>query len=332
MKNVWVVIPTYWGLNGTEDNPADTGVFDHPTELDGPQTLERAIENITSFNDSFNVLVLLATTHKEYKSKSKSIVEGILSKYNIKKDIYLVCNDDVEEFNIKFKESPLNFKTYGAIRNVQLAIPYFMAADYVIAIDDDEIISDKNYFKNVSKLMNTKDIDLLSGVYLNYNGSYLLPESNSTDSNPYFQKFNLINTVVSNAMNDAVQPHKTHIGFGGNMIFSRRVIEKVCFDEYIPRGEDFDYILNAMHENYSAYFDNSIPIVHLPLVHNDKESDLKIISDIKRHIYTYYKKQSLSMNVKQEIYPGEFLKSIDKLKQYSIMPKNKQILAKTIQK
>jgi hypothetical protein len=318
MNKVWVVIPTYWGKNGTKENPSDTGTFDHPTELDGIQTLERTIENITQFEDSFNILVLLAVTHKKYKSLAKARVEAILSKYKTQKDIYLICNDDIDEFNTKFNGSPLNLKTYGSIRNVQLAIPYFMGADYIIAIDDDEIISDKNYFKKVSELMNNKDIDILSGVYKNDKGSFLLPEVDSKDLNPYVQKFNLINSVITNAMNNSLQPHKTYVGFGGNMIFSRKVIKSVCFDEYIPRGEDFDYILNALDANYSAYFDKSIPIVHLPIIHNDREGGLKILNDIKRHIYTYYKKQSLNMNVNQDIYPGEFLKSIEKLKQYSI--------------
>jgi len=244
MENVWVVIPTYWGQNGTKEHPSDTEAFDHPTEMDGIQTLERTIKNISSFEDSFNILVLLSVTHKDYKRIAKVRVEEILSKYKKQKDIYLICNDDIDEFNSKFIKSPLNFKTYGAIRNVQLAIPYFMDADYVIAIDDDEIISDKNYFKKVSELMNNKSINLLSGVYLNDKGSYLLPEAISKDLNFYVQKFNLINSLITNEMNNPLQPHKTHVGFGGNMIFSRRVIKKVCFDEYITRGEDFDYILH----------------------------------------------------------------------------------------
>lgn len=315
----WVVIPTYWGQNGTKEHPSDTGIFDHPTEVDGNETLERTIKNITDFKDDFTVLILLAVTHNEYKKAAKERVEGILEKYKKKKDIYLVCNDNLDEFNEQFKESPLNFKTYGAIRNVQLAIPYMMGAEVVIAIDDDEIISDKQYFKKVSYLMENDGIDLLSGVYLNDMGSYLLPKTVSTDSNPFIQKLNSINTVVSNAMNNPVQPHRTHIGFGGNMIFSRKVIKSICFDEYITRGEDFDYILNALADDFSVYFDKNIPITHLPVSKPTKPGEIKVESDIKRHIYTYYKKKSLKMNVNQDIYPGGFLKNIDELKRYSII-------------
>jgi hypothetical protein len=315
----WVVIPTYWGQNGTQEHPSDTGVFDHPTEVDGHETLERTVKNIVSFQDDFKVLILLAVTHKEYKKAAKVRVEKILTKYKDQKEIYLVCNDDLDEFNDKFEESPLNFRTYGAIRNVQLAIPYIMGADIVIAIDDDEIISDKQYFKNISQLMQNDNIDLLSGVYLNEKESYLLPKINSTDANPFIQKLNLINAVVTNAMSNPIQPHRTHIGFGGNMIFSRKIMENVCFDEYIPRGEDFDYILNALAADYSVYFDKNIPITHLPVSKPSKPGEIKVTSDIKRHIYTYYKKQSLQMNVKQDIYPGDFLKDIEDLKKYSII-------------
>jgi hypothetical protein len=315
----WVVIPTYWGQNGTKEHPSDTGMFDHPTEVDGNETLDRTIKNIANFQDDFSVLILLAVTHNEYKKEAKERVEGILAKYKKQKDIYLVCNDDLDEFNSKFKESPLNFKTYGAIRNVQLAIPYMMGAEVVIAIDDDEIISDKYYFKKVSYLMENDEIDLLSGVYLNDKGGYLLPKIDSTDSNPFVQKLNSINAVVSNAMNNPIQPHKTHIGFGGNMIFSRKVMRAICFDEYITRGEDFDYILNALAEDFSVYFDKNIPITHLPVSKPAKPGEIKVESDIKRHIYTYYKKQSLKMDVNQDIYPGGFLKDIDELKKYSII-------------
>ncbi len=317
--NTWIVIPTYWGANGTKDHPSDTGDFDHPTEIDGPKTLERTIKNITSFPDNFRVLVILAVTHNEYRNIAKICVQEILLKYKNRKDIFLVCNEDIDKLNNNVAESSLNLKTYGAIRNISLAIPYFLGAKVVIAIDDDEIISDKQYFEKVSNLMKNDDIDILSGVYLNHKGSYLLPKVNKRDPNPYVQKLNLINSVVTESMTNKIQPHKTHIGFGGNMIFKRKIIENICFDEYIPRGEDFDYILNALASNFSAYFDKDIPITHLPLKLPVATERIRVASDIKRHLYTYYKKKALKWNVNQDIYPGEFLKDIEKLKHYSIL-------------
>lgn len=318
-EKIWVVIPTYWGQNGTKNHPSDTGAFDHPTAVDGEETLERTVKNLSTFQENFKILILLAVTHKEYKKAAKIRVEKILKKYKDKKDIYLVCNDNLDKFNNEFEKSPLNLKTYGAIRNVQLAIPYMMGANIVIAIDDDEIITDKQYFQKILVLMKNKKINLLCGVYLNNKGSFLLPKVNSTDPNPFVQKLNLINAVVENSMNNPLQPHKTHVGFGGNMIFSRLIIENICFDEFIPRGEDFDYILNALASGFSVYFDKNIPITHLPVDNPIKAEEIRVANDIKRHIYTYYKKQSLKMTVKQDIYPGAFINDIDNLKKYSII-------------
>ncbi|MDD4083450.1 MAG: hypothetical protein PHD05_08725, partial [Sphaerochaetaceae bacterium] len=134
-NNVWVVVPTYWGKNGTLNNPSDTSAFDHPTPIYGKETLERTVKNLSSFTDDFKLLILLAVTHEKYKGTEKKRVNKILEKYKEKKDIYLINDDDLDFFNKNIKNSPLNFKSYGAIRNVQLFIPFVNNCDYLIAID-----------------------------------------------------------------------------------------------------------------------------------------------------------------------------------------------------
>jgi hypothetical protein len=320
---VWISIPTYWGKN-CEDGDDGEAMFDHPTDITAHQTLERTIANITEFKDDFKILVILALTQQRYHRRAREQVERILSRYSDRKDIYLVSERDIDDFNSLIALSPLNLKSYGAIRNVQIALPYLMGCTYVIAIDDDEIVMEKDYFKRISHLMKDDEIDLLTGVYLNKDGGYLIPCEQSKERGPFEQKLNLMNKQMTLEMSDEIQPHRTHVGFGGNMIFSRKIIENICFDEFIARGEDFDYILNSLASNFSVYFDKSIAITHLPVSHKRLEREVTVDRDIKRHIYTFYKKQALNWDVDQKIYPGAFLEDIDDLKRYSIIAYHKE--------
>ncbi len=140
-------MPTYWGDYGTPDNPPCID-FDHPTSPNGEGTLYRTIESLCQLPEDFSLLVVLAVTHKEYLDKSRARVLDILSSFRNKK-IYLVTPEDVEQINSFLNLSMLRMDSYGSIRNVQLFIPYCLGAEYIVGIDDDEIIEDNQYLKKV---------------------------------------------------------------------------------------------------------------------------------------------------------------------------------------
>ena len=69
---------------------------------------------------------------------------------------------------------------------------------------------------------------------------------------------------------------------------ARRTIAQVCHDPYIPRGEDYDYVINAAMKGIHFYFRPDMSIVHLPPDSSgsqaaDKPS--KLLADVRRFIY-----------------------------------------------
>ncbi len=319
----WITVPTYWGDNGTAENPADTGSFDHPTPLEGPQTLERTINSLCELPQEFSILVILAVTHRELRSNAKKIVRDLLLPYAQRQAIYLVTSDEVEHLQREFDLPVLSLFSYGSIRNVQLIIPYLADCEYVVAIDDDEIIEDRHYLKKINDhMISVPLMKGLSGPYLNEAGGYLLDTTADSvaQHNPFLKKGHLINLAVTKAMNEPLQPHRSHIAFGGNMIFTRDLIAKICHDEFICRGEDFDYVLNAISRDIDWYFCSDIPIVHLPpkkLGKTHKDQIDRLLADFSRFLYSCEKIEPLG-SLDLEPYPGPFLKDTETLKEYCI--------------
>ncbi len=321
-RPLWITVPTYWGENGTEEHPADTGAFDHPTPIDGPQTLERTVNSLCSLPQDFTLLIILAVTHSHLQEAAEQAVRKILGPYTEKKPICLVTGKDVDALQESLEIPSLCLKSYGSIRNVQLAVPYLCGAEYVVAIDDDEVIGDSSYLDTIVQTMRDQpEIHGMSGVYLNPEGGYLLPtEGDETMSNPFLKKAHLINLAVDEAMQDSVQPHASHVAFGGNMVFSRRLMASICHDEYIARGEDFDYVINALNHGFSWFFHRDIPIVHLPPKHSGitREAQMqKMLSDFSRFLYAL-EKQSRYPELDLSPYPGPFLHDRESLYRYCV--------------
>ena len=147
IHNPYVVIPTYWQGTKERKTTADDLVFDHPTYLDGDDTLTAALESLTRTNPSFpfTVLVLSAPVHPSLESKVTERVNELIQPYRNKLQIghfhgaVLKTIQQALRMN-GYPESLLTLQGYAAIRNCQLAVPLILGADCITAIDDDEIV------------------------------------------------------------------------------------------------------------------------------------------------------------------------------------------------
>nr|WP_321462952.1 hypothetical protein [uncultured Cohaesibacter sp.] len=265
-NDIWVTVPSYWGDYGTAENPPCID-FDHPTDLDGAETLTRTIDSLCKLPGDFHLLVVLAVTHDEYLEKATARVREILAPYKAKKKLHLVTPEDVGKLNAFLDDPLLSMDSYGNIRNVQLFVPYCMGAKYVIGIDDDEIIEDMRYIeKAVGGLESVDFAEGMAGPYFDRNGEFRLKGAEALGKleNLYLKKNFYMNEALKKAMAKSPEIHPNVVAFGGNMIFSRELIAHICHDPYIPRGEDYDYVINALMKGYGFCFHPEAGIIHLP--------------------------------------------------------------------
>lgn len=209
-EKVWIAIPTYWGDYGTPGNPPCID-FDHPTAPDGNETLSRTMESICGLPGDFSILVILAVTHKEYLETVRKRVRSILAPYQKRKRLYLAAQEEVDQINIivnqsrysTLKQPFLKLDSYGNIRNVQLFVPYCLGADYLVGIDDDEIIEDADYLrKTVAFLTAEGGAGGLAGPYHDREGDYRIKGAEALEplSNLFLKKNYFMNEAMKKSM------------------------------------------------------------------------------------------------------------------------------------
>ncbi len=325
-NKIWIAVPTYWGDFGTLENPP-TNIFDHPTNPNGNETLSRTLESLCLLEGDFNILIVLATTHKEYFNISKNRISKIITNLNTKKAIYLFTQENLEALSKITNQNILKLDTYGNIRNLQLFVPYTLEADIVIAIDDDEVVEDPYFVQKVAdSFKNCNQAGGLSGPYYDDEGEYEIKNAIKFKNSPtlFESKIYYLNEGVKKEMTNKACIVPSAIAFGGNMSFTRDTIQKVCHDPFIPRGEDCDYLINCLMFGIRFYFNSSLKIVHLPPsadASEDSKNIRKIKSDIIRFLYMNYKLKEYTKITNNTLfdysvlnpYPGVFICKIDDL-------------------
>jgi len=209
--------------------------------------------------------------------------------------LYLVSPANLGELNNLLPEPLLKLDGYGNIRNVQLAAPYLAGASAVVGIDDDEVVEIPDYLTKVTKhigsRVNGETVGGMAGPYFDRKGDYRLGDAETLARHPniFLKKNYYMNEALKKAMAPAAtEIVKNNVAFGGNMVMSRETIARICHDPYIPRGEDYDYVINAAMDGISFFFQPGMWVTHLPpdstgSQAGDKAS--KLVADIRRFIY-----------------------------------------------
>jgi hypothetical protein len=291
----WIVVPTYWTFPAGESG-VERVVFDHPTPLDKAGTLARTLESFRGLEGDFRVLVVAAATHPTLGLRVHERVASLLAPFTESFPVCLVSPANLPELNRLLAEPILRLGGYGHIRNVQLALPYLAGAEVVVGIDDDEIVEDPGFLAKVNRFVcssfQDEPVGGKAGPYLDRAGEYRIAgaEALADCPNMFLKKNYFMNEAVKRAM----QPRgadplvRSNVAFGGNMVFARSTVAQVCHDSYIPRGEDYDYVINAAMTGIRFFFQPDMAIVHLPPDSSgsqagDKAS--KLAADIRRFIY-----------------------------------------------
>jgi hypothetical protein len=270
-----IVIPTYWGRPEDEPfNPNDV-VYDHPTPLDQPGTLRRCLDSFSVLDRAdFQVVVIAAATHPELETSVADKVASIVEPYRETLNLTLITPALVAELRGVMEREVgeevaalVDGYGYSNIRNLCLIAGCGHGAEIVILIDDDEVIEYPEFLDRARDFMDgagaEKPVLAKAGWYMRPDGGYKGPATRDA----WWMAWQ--GAEAMNAGFDAVIGQEGRLGptpfaFGGCMVVGQEVMNNVPFDPKIPRGEDLDYVFNAMMSGYSFVMDRELWIKHLP--------------------------------------------------------------------
>ena len=309
-KDIWVVIPTYWGK-------PEAGIYDHPTPLDGESTLPALLNTLVAqdFQGDFRVLVLVSTTEKELNETATGRVEEIIGQYSTKLDLTLADHRTARMLDRYFMGFGLDLdfgemQGYAAVRNMQLLFPAAQGAEIIIALDDDELVA-ADYLTRATSLMG-RSIDgekmvALAGPYLDDSGSPYLEEPVDR-TNLLLDKAILMNQAMRRLCEEPKRISISPIAFGGNMVFHRDMFTRIGFDPGITRGEDIDYLINAKIAGFNFFFDPDLSILHCPPRHFEGPLYARLRQDVIRFEYERVKIDFFGLSPEILMpYPGALL-------------------------
>jgi hypothetical protein len=253
-------------------------VYDHPTPIDQPGTLHRALESISVLrNRDFNVVVLACATAPDIYELVEGKVNDLVTPFRNYFPVSVVSHsfearlkDRLEQESKagggKIEGGLVSLTGYSNIRNMCLIATELARSEVAVLLDDDEVYEDPDYldkvFENIGTTYEGKFVGTLAGYYQRPDGSYLLPPP---------EEWWMSEWPMVSAMNEAFaiieqEPRlkPTTWVFGGNMVIHRDIFRKISFDPHVRRGEDIDYLVNCKFFDIDFLLDNQLAIKHMP--------------------------------------------------------------------
>ncbi|BEP30059.1 Crp/Fnr family transcriptional regulator [Helicovermis profundi] len=324
--NITVVIPTYWGRSKDEKWKEGDAVYDHPTYLNGEDTLGRTLESMKTLeNNQFKLIIPVCPTSDEVEEEAEERVMEIVKKADLSFPTYLFTQKNLREIKKLLKEkglsertnSLLNLKGYSNVRNMCLYSSHILGSDVTILIDDDEVFEKPKYIdmavEYIGKRIYGKGIYGVAGYYLNkYNEFY-----DDVDIVPwmtYWNRFGSKTKAFDKIIGCDPRIKVTPFAFGGAMVIHKNLLQIVPFDPDVTRGEDIDYLINAKMFGFDFFLDNKLSIKHLPPKKNHPIWK-RFREDIYRFLYeqtkirSQYEVNNMTKVTSKDFepYPGDFL-------------------------
>ena len=312
--NPAIIIPTFHQAAADRDKSLAESIYDHPTPLDAPGTLERCLESLQKVQGLGQIIITV--------SHNEAVEKGIVDRFPqmhtlvISESEAAIVQQRLEQLGFGDTADKIGVHGYSAVRNLGLVISNILGFDSVVFLDDDEVVEDPEFLikamYGLGKLTR-REIPILakSGYYLNAKGSFLSMSQNKW-YNHYWQQGSAFNNWITKAMSGPRLSRSNHV-CGGCLSLHKQAYMRVPFDPWIPRGEDLDYLINLRMYGSDVWFDNQWYLVHLPP--QERHEGHRFRKDIFRWIYEYYKiefsqSQIDLLQIKPsslEPYPGPFL-------------------------
>lgn len=311
MDNI-IVVPSYWSKEGFPE------IYDHPTLLEAKdkEILSRLLASLRRLKGPFKVIVIGVNTDQQFEQETQKAIKEIVKSFP-DLNITHFHNSHLRELRRQFEKMGiakkltrrLSMHGYGNVRNICLLIPFIMGAEFIILLDDDEIVMDKDFIERtrefVGKQLQGKIVGGIAGVYVEETVQYTSKEREWWGR--FWKKRNCMQQVL-NVLNSGKRLKRAPLALGGNMVIYRSLAAEVPFDPFIYRGEDIDYLWNAKHFGFEFLYDNRLRIIHRPPVHRTPRWE-QIERDLKRFLYQREKIRFLKISLSfLGQYPGYFLR------------------------
>jgi hypothetical protein len=333
MKNITIVIPTYWCRARGHDGTPEDAIFDHPTPVDESGTLQRCLESLEALRThDFRVLLITAPINPLIAEQVEKRVEELIEPFRSTYPIAQFANSDLQRVRRVLEKRGLDpglvsLEAYAQVRNCQILGSVLLDSELIVAIDDDETVPEDYLEKAVASMERLQrrgaGASGLAGIYLDAAGDYRLRvgEQAGASANKFVRKAMLINGQFDACFASGKGLVHTPLALGGNMVFPPKLFRNVSFDPGITRGEDIDYLMNSRLLGFSWFLDRNLTITHLPpeASHGDPQTTTpyaKLQRDVLRF---FYQRQKIRISQRHPelrsltpedfgIYPGEFLK------------------------
>lgn len=323
MAKQLIVIPTFWTKADRSVNDRLVNIYDHPTPIDQEGTLARTLDSLGILEGNFKVVIIPAVTDPELENELAPRLAAITRPFS-DLEILIFGRSELKKIHHRLEDSELKDvlplldpEGYSNIRNLGLLVAQILHFDSIFFIDDDEVVLDPEYLKKgaaaFGQQIGEEKVLGLTGYYIkNKEGEYL-----GSDEIPWWDKFWRKGWAMNQCLKEIGRGaglKKTTLALGGAMVIHRELFEKVPFDPNIVRGEDVDYLINAMMYGHHFFLDSQLSVLHLPPESSDHVFGLR--QDIYRFVYEQHKldyshsKIDLRKITPLDLmpYPGLFLK------------------------
>jgi hypothetical protein len=268
-----IVVPTYWSRPSSEGWRQGDLVFDHPTPLDGTDTLGRLLRSLEVLEESdYGLVLVVVPTSAEIAESALRKIRAVVSESSPPVKTALFTIETMERISSIIGQgaenlSPLlSFSGYPHVRNVCLMAARLLDAEKAVLIDDDEFFEDGGFLKKVEegikRELDGRPILALAGHYINPNGDFRLnkpPMEWESD----WPKYRVLDEAFELFIGKPPRYKRTPFAFGGNMILHRELYASLPFDTGVTRGEDIDYLMMASMHGVPTVLDNELAIRHL---------------------------------------------------------------------
>lgn len=321
-----VVIPSYWSR---ADNAWEQGdaIYDHPTPINGNDTLGRTLESMKILqNKKFKLVIPICPTCRAVEEAAENRVREIVKNANLNIETYIFTAENLRNIQdilvdkgISRKDTELlDIHGYSNVRNICLYVSHVLSSEVTILIDDDEIFELPEFVdmakEYIGKRIFGKSVYGVAGYYLNkydefYDDVTMVPWMT------YWDRFGSKTKAFDKIISCEPRLKMTPFAFGGLMVIHKNLFKTVAFDPDVRRGEDIDYLINSKMYGFDFFLDNKLNIKHLPPKKNHPIWK-RLREDIYRFLYeqskirSQYEVNNMTMVKAKnfEPYPGDFLK------------------------
>ena len=321
--NPLLIIPTYVSARSQAKIAPVAETYDHMTPLQSPGELARCLKSLMHVQGVGQIAVLVVS-ETQVAAQAARKVRAICEQFPLLNTIVIgqveesLIKQRFKQLNLTGLDEAISLHGYSAMRNLGLIVAGVFGFDSVVFIDDDEVVDDSEFLvKGMYGLgkLTRRGIPILakSGYFLDKEGSV-----HSKRQDRWYDRFwmqgSAFNRWIDSALRGPRLSRSNHV-CGGCLALHREAYRRVCFDPWIVRGEDLDYLLNLRMYGSDIWFDNQWHLRHLPP--KTPSEGLRFRQDIYRWIYEFRKMEysRTQIDLQQikpsslEPYPGPLLES-----------------------